>query len=218
MTPTGITHILFDLDGTLTDPKAGIVGSIRHALDTLGCAAPADLEWCIGPPLRESFAILLDSSDPDRIAGAVSAYRERYAAIGMYENSVYDGVAELLASLSAMGYRVVVATSKPWFYAEQIVRHFGLAEFLGHVYGSELDGARSDKGELIGYILEREGVGAETVMMIGDRRHDLAGAFSQGVRAAGVAYGYGSLEELGGAEVVFGSPGEIGRFFEGREI
>ncbi|RPJ56644.1 MAG: HAD family hydrolase, partial [Acidobacteria bacterium] len=130
-------RLLFDLDGTLTDPGPGITRCIQHALSGLGRPAPsaAELAWCIGPPLRESFAVLLDDGDPVLVERAVALYRERFAAVGMFENEVYPGVADALASLRAAGHRLLVATSKPHVYAEAILRHFGLLPAFGAVYG-----------------------------------------------------------------------------------
>ncbi len=211
-----ISHLLFDLDGTLTDPKPGIIQSIQHALRKLKRPVPSEEEllWCIGPPLRENFATLLSSSEPALLEQAVAFYRERFEAVGMFENQVYPGVTEMLARLEQMKYTLLVATSKPRVYAQKIVVHFGLAEYLDSIYGSELDGQRTDKRELLGFILTREAISADRALMIGDRRHDIVGAKHNGMWAGGVTYGYGTREELtmAGADYVFDTPDEIAPF------
>lgn len=208
------SHILFDLDGTLTDPKPGITGSITYAMERLGRPLPeTDLTWCIGPPLYDSFARLLDTSDDDLLRSAIEFYRERFAVTGMFENTVYPGIPELLAGLIANGYTLLVATSKPVVFANEIVEHFELRSYFAGVYGSQLDGRLSDKGELIAHIIaDRNLVPADT-LMIGDRRHDISGALRNNVNAAGVGYGYGTIDELltAGADPIFASPADIAR-------
>ena len=141
--------IYFDLDGTLTDPKPGITRSIQYALQKLDhptIPTEDELTWCIGPPLRASFVRLLGGEDyADR---AVSLYRERFSDIGLFENAVYDGISEVLTTLSQSGQRLFVATSKPHVFATRIVEHFGLRHHFEHVFGSELDGTRVDKSDL----------------------------------------------------------------------
>lgn len=211
-----LSHLLFDLDGTLTDPKPGIVQSIQHALRKLKRPVPSDedLLWCIGPPLRENLATLLSSSEPTLLEQAVAFYRERFEPVGMFENHVYPGVRETLARLKQMEYTLLVATSKPRLYAQKIVEHFGLAEYLAGVYGSELDGQRTDKRELLGFILSQEAIPASHALMVGDRRHDIVGAKRNGMWAGGVTYGYGTVEELttAGADHIFHRPEEIAEF------
>ena len=187
--------LFFDLDGTLTDPREGIVGCIRHALQCLGCSVPPDseLDRCIGPPLRESFCRLATAALAD---AAVEHYRERFRASGMFENRVYPGVPEALTALRAAGWQLLVVTSKPGVFAEQILRHFDLAQYFSAIHGSELSGVRSDKGELIAHVLATEGIAPEYALMIGDRSHDIVGARKNGLRSAGVLWGYGTREEL----------------------
>lgn len=195
MTPT---TFLFDLDGTLTDPFEGITRSIKHALGKMGAAVPdeEDLRWCIGPPLWDSFAVLLGTDDRQEQDRAVGYYRERYTVSGLFENTLIEGIPDLLQDLVRAGHQLHVCTSKPHAYAGTIVEHFGLRPFFGTVYGSELDGTRSAKAELIAHILETEQTSAAETVMIGDRKHDLIGANANGVRGVGVLWGYGSLEEL----------------------
>jgi len=190
-------NILFDLDGTLTDPREGIVGCIRHALCELGRACPPDreLERFIGPPLQESFFGLL-SADSAKVAAAMRLYRERFAATGMFENVVYPEMETALAALKDRGAALYVATSKPAVFAERILEHFGLARYFEAIHGSELDGTRADKGELIAHVLGMHGMAAAEACMVGDRRHDMQGAAANGLRAVGVLWGYGSRDEL----------------------
>ncbi|WP_417671513.1 HAD family hydrolase [Roseibium sp.] len=190
--------ILFDLDGTLTDPFEGITRSIQYALERLGAEVPeaAELRWCIGPPLWDSFKVLLNTDDRKRQDEAVAFYRERYTATGLFENTLIAGINRLIDELKADDRRLFVATSKPHAYAGKIVEHFGLMPCFEKVYGSELDGTRSAKAELISHILSEEGLSASDCAMIGDRKHDLVGANANAVDGFGVLWGYGSREEL----------------------
>ena len=192
---------LFDLDGTLTDPKAGITGSIQYALEKLGQHVPSkdELESAIGPPLHETFLQQLNN-DPDAAAQGVKYYRERFGTIGLFENEIYPGIHDCLSKIKEAGIKLYVATSKPHFYAKQIAEHFKFDHFFNHVHGSEMTGERQDKGELIKYIIETESLEAESTIMIGDRKHDIIGAKKNNLRTIGVTYGYGSREELTIAE------------------
>lgn len=190
--------ILFDLDGTLTDPGVGITRCIQHALVGLGRTAPdlGALRHCVGPPLQDSFAELLETEDEALLAEAIRLYRERFKPIGMFENSVYPDVPQGLQILRSRGHRLWVATSKPYVFAREIVRHFGLDGYFERVHGSELSGINVDKGDLIRHVLAEEGIAPERAWMVGDRRHDVIGARRNGVEAIGVLWGYGSEEEL----------------------
>jgi phosphoglycolate phosphatase len=191
-----MSTIYFDLDGTLTDPKTGITRCIRHALNELGHPAPPEneLTWCIGPPLRVSLKRLVGTDDlADR---ALSLYRERFSESGLYENRVYPQIEEVLATLRRYGHRLFVATSKPGVYAERIIRHFNLTAYFERVFGSELDGVRSDKTELLSYALNQTSEDPVCAIMIGDRRHDMIGARNNQMTAIGVLYGYGDEQEL----------------------
>jgi phosphoglycolate phosphatase len=207
--------LLLDLDGTLTDPRVGITRCIQHALRGMGRAAPpeGELLWCIGPPLRESFSKLLDTREAAALDRALALYRERFSVKGMYENAVYPGVPEALTCLRGAGIRLFLATSKPRVYAMEIVRHFALEGSFEAIHGSELDGTRTVKSELIAHILRQEGIAAGDALMVGDREHDILGARACGVRGAAVTYGYGSAEELAHArpDWVFHSPDELAR-------
>jgi phosphoglycolate phosphatase len=194
-----MTTIYFDLDGTLTDPKPGITRSIQYALRKLDRPVPSEdeLAWCIGPPLRGSLAKLLGGDD--LADTALSLYRERFGDIGIFENEVYPGIEDTLSVLAGSSRRLFVATSKPVVYAERIIDHFKLAPYFERVFGSELDGRRSDKTELLGYALREAGVDPMQAIMIGDRSHDMIGARNNAMTAVGVLYGYGSEQELLGA-------------------
>jgi phosphoglycolate phosphatase len=204
--------IYFDLDGTLTDPKPGITRSIQYALQKLGhhtVPTEDELTWCIGPPLRASFAKILGADDhADR---AVSLYRERFSNVGLYENGVYDGIGDVLTTLSQSGQRLFVATSKPHVFATRIVEHFGLRHHFEQVFGSELDGTRVDKSDLLQYALKIAAVDPAKTVMIGDRSHDMVGAGNNGMKRIGVLYGYGSKDELigAGAQQVCATPPAI---------
>jgi phosphoglycolate phosphatase len=205
--------VFFDLDGTLTDPKPGITECIRHALGGLGRTPPPaeELLWCIGPPLSASFATLLETTDDTLIARSLALYRERFGTVGLYENAVYPGIPEAVAAVRAAGFATFVATSKPHVYARRIVEHFGLDTLFDGVYGSEMDGTRVEKADLIAYALAEERLVPGRVLMIGDRQHDMIGARRCGVRAIGVSYGYGSEAELRahGAEAIAQAPAAI---------
>ncbi|MBE7384149.1 MAG: HAD family hydrolase [Leptolyngbya sp. SIO1E4] len=204
-------HVFFDLDGTLTNPKEGIAACIRHALTALAAPIPADadLNQWIGPPLQESFLAVLQC--PDRAAQAVTLYRDRFATIGLFENQVYDGIVEMLSGVSTVADRLWVTTSKPQIFAEKIVQHFQLAPFFAKVYGSELDGTRANKADLLAYVLHREGIEPAEVVMVGDRYHDILGAQKNGIPAIGVMWGFGSAMELqeAGATLLCQTPGDL---------
>jgi phosphoglycolate phosphatase len=186
----------FDLDGTLTDPKPGITRCIQYALERLGFPVPSqdDLVCCIGPPLHASMKKFVGT---DELAHrAVELYRERFRDVGLFENEAYAGIEETLAKVAVGGRRLFVATSKPKVYADRIVEHFGLGGLFEHVFGSELDGTRTDKADLLAYALSAAKVDPARAIMIGDRSHDVVGARKNGMKAIGVLYGYGSLAEL----------------------
>ncbi len=207
-------NILFDLDGTLTNPREGIIACIKHGLSTLGEPAPPDseLEGFIGPPLRDSFSKLL-SGDGARTEMAVQAYRDRFASVGMFENTVYEGIPDALESLRAQGARLYVATSKPHVFAEQILEHFELTRYFQAIFGSELNGTRADKEVLISHVLASARLRPADTIMVGDREHDVRGARRNRVLPIGVLWGYGSRKELmgAGAEQLLEQPRDLGR-------
>lgn len=206
--------LLFDLDGTLTDSREGIVACIGHALECLGEELPpqATLDRFIGPPLADGFAQLLGvPRESDRVGQAVARYRERFDERGWRENRVYPGVPELLDAVRERGWRCFVATSKPTVFARRILSHFGLRERLDGVYGSGLDGRLGSKPELVAHVLASEAVTPQRAVMVGDRRHDVEGARANGVASVGVLWGYGSRAELesAGADRVCEDPSEL---------
>jgi len=190
--------ILFDLDGTLTDPKEGITRSIAHALERMGVAPPPldDLTFAIGPPLRKSLARLIGTEEREAVERCLAHYRERFADVGLFENRPYDGMVETLAALRERGSELYVATSKPRVYAERIVRHFGLDVHFVAVHGCELDGTREAKLELLEHLIVSHGFDRRHAVMVGDRDVDMLAARHHGLGALGVTYGYGSREEL----------------------
>ena len=202
-------RVLFDLDGTLTDPGDGFVACVSYALAKLECRAYADHEIRrhVGPPLEETLARLIE--DKAKIPAAVAFYRERYGVQGLLENAVYPGMEAALGELHSQGMQMFVATSKPTVYAERIVAHFGLRRFFRGVYGSELDGTRSNKSELLGHILEEQGISA--AVMVGDRAQDVAAALAHGLHPIGALWGYGSEAELvaAGARTLCAQPVEL---------
>ena len=205
--------LLFDLDGTLTDPREGFVRSVGFALERVGVEPPTDevLATFIGPPLRGTFARLIPGAGPAQIEAAVQAYRERYMDVGIYETRRYDGIVEMLDRLRALAERMFVATSKPWISARRVVAHLGLEGRFDGVYGPEMDGRRDDKGELIAHLLAEDKVPPDRAWMIGDRAADVVAARAVSVEPVGVLWGYGSAEELSGAgaRTLFTTPAEL---------
>ena len=186
-------NVLFDLDGTLTDPRDGILACFKYALEKLQVNSPTDrtLERMIGPPLRESFTALLGVDDEARIDRAISLYRERFSLMGLYENALYPGISEALAQLREVGCTLFVATSKPRVFAQRIIDYFELGGFFRAVHGSELDGSNADKTKLIAHVLTAESLTPTETIMIGDRAHDVVGAKVNSVVPIGVLWGYG---------------------------
>lgn len=208
-----IETILFDLDGTLTDPAEGITNSVAYALNRYGITVSDKraLNCFIGPPLAESFTRYFPFSK-EKALEAVEVYREYFREQGIFENRVYDGIPQMLASLCEAGKRLVLATSKPEIFAKQILEHFSLADHFAFVAGSELDHRRVDKHEVIEYALASVGLAdRDTAIMVGDRMHDVRGAKASSLVSIGVTYGYGSEEELlsAGADHTVNTVGEL---------
>ena len=205
--------ILFDLDGTLTDPREGITRSLAHALERMGVAPPPldELTFAIGPPLRESIARLLGTGERAAVERALALYRERFADVGLFENAPYGGIAETLAQLRGAGARLYVATSKPQVYARRIVAHFGFDAHFEAVHGCELDGTRENKCDLLAHLMPRHGIDANACAMVGDRGVDMIAARRHRVRAVGALWGFGSREELldAGAEALCAAPARL---------
>ncbi|HEX3022629.1 MAG TPA: HAD hydrolase-like protein [Lachnospiraceae bacterium] len=206
-------YVLFDLDGTLTDPKEGITKSFQYALAHYGIDEPDldKLEVVIGPPLRDSF-IEFYGFTKEKAPEAEIVYRERFSTIGLYENIIYEGIAELLHELCEKGYQLAVASSKPTVFVDQILEHFEIKQYFHHVIGSNFDGTRSDKAEVVNdAIAGFKDVDWNDIVMVGDRKFDVIGAHERGIKAIGVSYGYGGVEELTqiGADFIVGSIKEL---------
>lgn len=191
-------NILIDMDGTILDPKLGITNSVIYALESLGIygSDPDEIEKYIGPPVWGLFKDVYGFDD-ERARAALEKYAERFSEKGVYENTVYDGIPQLLDRLCRSGARVMLASSKPTEFAEKILELFGLGSYFSFVGGSELDGSRSAKDEVIAHVLAGAGITelADTVM-VGDKRHDMLAAKKLGIASVGVLYGYGDREEL----------------------
>lgn len=191
-------YILFDLDGTITDPKEGITKSVAYALSKFGIKVDSLNELCkfIGPPLKDFFIEYYNFND-DEAEKAIKYYREYFSDRGIYENQVYKGFEDILISLKENNKVLIVATSKPTIFAQKILEHFNLRKYFSFVSGSNLDGTRVKKSEVIQYALERNNIkDLSEVIMIGDRKHDVYGAKEIGIESIGVLYGYGDYEEL----------------------
>lgn len=202
--------VLFDLDGTLTDSAEGIINCVKYALEEMRRPIPprSELIRFVGPPLYESFERFCGMTS-EQAAEAVRLYRVRYSEIGLFENRVYDGVPEMLERLKAAGKTLALATSKPEVFAVRILKHFGLDGYFDFIGGASIDGERNEKREVILYTLENLGVSdRSSVLMAGDRLHDIVGAHDTGIDCMAVLYGYGGREEFEeyGADMIAESP------------
>ncbi len=189
--------VLFDLDGTLTDPHVGITRCLAHALDSVGQPVedPNSLRVFIGPPLIEGFAEM--GVPHNRIEDAIAAYRDRFTKVGMFENALIDGIFPVLLTLLAQGTRLAVATSKPEPFAEKILEHFDINELFEVIAGATLDNRRRHKEDVIAHALDAlDHPTAQSVIMVGDREHDVYGARAHGIESIGVLWGFGSRGEL----------------------
>ena len=209
-------YVLFDLDGTISDPKVGICTSVQQALKKFGIDV-ADINTLtpfIGPPLRDSFRDFYHIK-PEDMEDVIAAYRARFSTVGLFENDLYDGIPELLKSLKENGRKLALASSKPRVFVEKILDHFGISQYFDVIMGSELDGTRENKSEIIAeclrlFELDPSGDLSETVM-VGDRKYDIEAANAAGLPNIAVSYGYGSEEELSkaGAMVIAGTVKEL---------
>ena len=190
--------ILFDLDGTLTDPKEGITKSVQHALQAYGIDEPDLDKLCpfIGPPLSASFKEYYGFSEA-QAREAIGYFHDYFTKQGLFENKVYPGITHLLKKCREQGKKVILATSKPQIYAKQILKHFELAEYFDDIQGSSMDGSKIHKEDVIQSALsDNQITDMQEVLMIGDRKHDVLGSGKFGISCVGVLYGYGSREEL----------------------
>lgn len=191
-------YVLFDLDGTLTDPYEGISKSVQYSLESFGIEEKDEeiLKKFIGPPLKESF-MKFYGFDEEKALKAVEKYRERYITTGVYENALIDGVKDTLAILKEKGIRIFLATSKPQPLAEVILKHFGITEYFDFIGGADFNYNRDEKWQVIEYVFENSGIqDRENALMIGDRMHDIIGAKKTGLKCLCVLCGYGSREEF----------------------
>jgi phosphoglycolate phosphatase len=193
-----LRNLFFDLDGTLTHPHEGITRCIQHALKVSGIEPPAarDLIRFVGPPLRDSFAVLLGTKDDARLDDAVSAYRARFETIGIFENAICPGIPAALGILRETGHHLSVVTAKPTVFARRVLEHFQLGAFFCGVYGPDLWSRDFNKSSLIRSALKATGFAPQSVGMIGDRGEDVIGARNNGVHAIAVTWGYGTEAEL----------------------
>jgi phosphoglycolate phosphatase len=193
-----LSNVFFDLDGTLTDSKEGIMKCFQYSLNELGRSYVGELkvEDCIGPPLRAAFKKLLASNDELLIEKAVSVYRERYEKLGLFENIVYPGISDLLSTLHKNSLRLYVVTTKPKIWADRIVEHFKLDHWFTSIFGTDLNGRFDSKAEHIEFILSNLKLLPEETIMIGDRRDDILAGKINRLRTVGVTFGYGSKQEI----------------------
>lgn len=191
-------YLFFDLDGTLTNPAFGITNSFKYAYKYFGMEIPSYEKLCsfIGPPLVETFKNNFGFDDKKAEEG-VKVYREYFSTKGLFENSVYPGIENLLEKLKKNQKHLVVATSKPELFALQILEHFNLSKYFDFICGSLMDESRSEKSEVISYALEKcKNPSPKKILMIGDRKHDILGAKKNGIKSCGVLFGYGTKEEF----------------------
>lgn len=205
--------LFFDLDGTITDSQAGIINSIRYSEQKLQLPAHSaeQLQLFIGPPLLESYEKYFGLT-PAQAQTALLAYREYYAKQGIFENQVYAQIPETLAQLKQAGLQIMLVTSKPENYAEQIITHFNLASYFDHIYGASFDEKRAAKTEIIAYALASEQLTTPgTIAMVGDRENDINGAHDHQLHSIAVRYGFGSDAELQAAHpsITIDQPAEL---------
>lgn len=206
-------YILYDLDGTLTDPRVGITKSIEYALAHFGIDVENlnELTKFIGPPLRDTFREYYSFSDSD-VKVAVDKFQEYFAEQGLYENIIYDGIAEMLRAQYEDGRKIVLATSKPQVFAHKVLEQFEIDKYFELIVGSELSGERSDKAEVIKYAVDTLAINPHDAIMIGDRKYDVIGSRAHGIDSIGVLYGYSSKGELieAGANYIVETVEELG--------
>lgn len=205
--------VLFDLDGTLTESAPGITNSVAYALNHYGINVEdrSTLNKFVGPPLIDSFMKYFDFTK-ERAEEAVDVYREYFSTKGLFENSVYEGIPELLKKIKATGRKVMLATSKPDRFAIRILEHFDLIQYFDYIAGATMDEKRTHKDEVIDYLLKENAISDVTrVVMVGDRENDVSGSKKFGIDCIGVLYGYGSLEELNeaGAKYIAKTPADV---------
>ena len=209
-------YVLFDLDGTLTDPEIGITTCVMHALDKFGIKVEdrKQLRPFIGPPLGYSFQTYYGLSEEDSEL-AIKYYRERFSVKGLYENEVYPGVEKMLQDLKESGKTLIIATSKPEEFTIKILKHFDLYKYFDFVAGATMDGSRGEKADVIRYALKISKIeDLSTAIMVGDRKYDILGAKENGLKSMGVLFGFGDREELteAGADIIAESVDEVAEY------
>ena len=214
-------YMLFDLDGTITDSREGIIKCVEYALNAAGVPIPpmGKMYQFMGPPLVDGFQNIMGMSYEEAVE-ATRKYRERYSVTGLYENKLFDGIDEVLKTLHEKGYQVILATSKPEEYSVKILEHFGIAQYFNEIVGSTLDGSRDCKRDVIQEAFRRTGISEEekkSTIMIGDRKHDMIGARECGIASCGVYYGFASEPELeeNGADYILHEVSELLPFLLG---
>lgn len=210
------TIVLFDLDGTLTDSAEGVIRSAQYMQEKMGIEkwADADLKFIVGPPLMKTFTEDF-GMDAETAEAALGHFRERYTTVGLFENRLYPGMAEMLGTLRAKGKRLAVATSKKEETAVRILEHFGVAGFFEVIGGDNRAAGRDNKAKVIAYVLEKMQAEKSDVIMVGDRKFDVEGAHALGIPCIGVEYGYGSREEFlaCGADLIVATAEELAELF-----
>lgn len=211
-------YVFFDLDGTLTDSQEGILNSFRNLFAHYGLEVPDYNTLCtfIGPPLAKTMTESFGFTGQQAL-DSIKVFRSYYDTKGYMENRLYDGIENLLIELKKRGIRLSVATSKPEVTAKMIIRHFNLEKYFDFVCGSGADESRSKKSEVIEYALKSNGISdLSKVLMVGDRKYDVEGARTAGLKCAGVLFGYGSRRELeeAGADFIAEKPADIVNFLD----
>jgi phosphoglycolate phosphatase len=207
--PARIPTLIFDLDGTLTDSKPGIVDCLREVLDARKISGYGSLDRFIGPPVEQWAAELLPHASAEDRAELARDYRACYDRVGWSNNSVYPGVVEMLEQLHRDGFPLYVCTSKHEHFAERILEKFGIAQYFNAIYGDRIDYASHSKSDLLALILSQHAIDRETVWMVGDRSFDIEAAHLNGIRCLGVGWGYGTPEELAQADAIAATPSDV---------
>jgi phosphoglycolate phosphatase len=209
----GSRAVLLDLDGTLSDSRAGIEACFRHTLVALGHdpAQAGDLTWAVGPPIAVSLRRQLAIYGDDRVDAALTIYRERYSAVGIYDCSVYPGVVEMLDRVLGLGFVMCIATSKRRDFADRVIDYLGLRTYVRNVYGAEPGGGLDRKQDLLAHILAVEHFAPPDCVMLGDRLHDIEAAKANAIRSVGALWGYGGRDELeqAGADAIAVTPADV---------